>query len=422
MERRNFLRWSSLLGLGGLLPARSAMAHSDATEETTKEKDSDRTYWVSLLDKIATPVLSNMAKGELHKNMEMRYSATWDGRDAEVGYLEAFGRLMGGIAPFFNLTDDETHEGKTRARLRQQLLASIANAVDPQSPDYLMWYTRKAAQPLVDAAYVVESFIRAPAALWEPLSDVTKQRYINEFKGFRKQRAFNNNWVLFSTLIESFLLSIGETDIVFEKIDQGLDKVAKWYVGDGWYSDGPSFAFDHYNGYDMHCMVVDALRINVAKGRRSQKELDTAFKRMQRYAHFQERYISPEGYYLIIGRSSTYRTGAFQPLAQLALEDKLPAGVTPAQVRCALTAVKKHVFIPSTFTEKGWLRLGLVGDKQQDLADYYSNTGSMYMTAASFLPLGLPASHPFWSDPFTEWTQLKAWTGKPFPKDYHVDY
>jgi hypothetical protein len=82
----------------------------------------------------------------------------------------------------------------------------------------------------------------------------------------------------------------------------------------------------------------------------------------------------------------------------------------------------KNMFIPSTFTKQGWLTLGLVGDKQKDIADYYSNTGSMYITSLVFPPLGLPATHEFWSAPFTEWTQHKAWSGKPFKKDYAVDY
>lgn len=412
-----------MLGLGGAVPAKSLLAQNvdSAKDAFAKKSKNDRAYWVALLDKIASPVLSNMSVGQLHQNMEMLYSGIWDGRDKKVGYLEAFGRLLAGMAPWFNLPDDDTKEGQIRKRLHTQALKSIAHAVDPQSPDYLLWYDRKTAQPLVDTAYFVHALIRAPKALWEPLDTVTKQRVITELKAFRKQRAFNNNWILFSTIIESFLLWVGETDIITEKIDAGIDTVSiKWYVGDGWYSDGPSFAFDHYNGYDMHCMLVDSLKLNIEKGRRKQSELDLAYKRMQRYAHFQERFISPEGFYLIIGRSSTYRTGAFQPLAQLAYEDKLPDEIKLGQVRSALTAVMKNVFIPSTFTDKGWLRLGLKGDKQQDLADYYSNTGSMYITSLSFLPLGLPPSHPFWTEPFTEWTQLKAWKGEPFPRDYAV--
>ena len=421
MQRRNFLKWSSILSFGGLIPGKNVLAGSQGViDDNQLPKENDREYWVALLDKIATPVLSNMSKGELRKNMVMEFSPTWDGRDKAVGYMEAFGRLISGIAPFLSLPDDATAESKFRQRLRLQTQQSLAHAVDPASPDYLYW-SPKTAQPLVDAAYIAQALLYAPDVLWKPLDDTTKQRFIHEFKTLRRIKPFNSNWLLFAAIIESFLLSIGE-EIEAERIDTAIDKINSWYVGDGWYSDGPKFHFDHYNGYVIHPMLMQILKANVANGRRDKKEYDLAYKRMQRYASFQERYISPEGTYPLVGRSSTYRLGAFWPLAQVALNGELPEDIKPAQVRCALTAVMKRMFIPSTFTNGGWLTLGLVGNKQTNLADYYSNTGSMYITSLVFLPLGLPATHEFWSGPFTEWTERKAWSGKTFPKDYAVDY
>lgn len=421
MQRRNFLKWSSLLGMSASIPFTKTSAAETGMDPMSLNPKTDRAYWVSLLDKIASPLLSNMSKGELRKNMPVVYSATWDNRNKQVAYMEAFGRLMGGIAPFLALPVDNTPEGKVRARLLKQAHQSLAHSVDPQSPDYLFWGDGKTPQVLVDAAHIAQGFLYAPDALWRPLSEKTKQQYLYEFTNIRRIKPFKSNWLLFAAIIESFLLSIGEA-IEAPRIDNAVDQIQKWYVGDGWYSDGDSFHFDHYNGYVIHPMLVDVLRVNVAKGRREKKEYDSAYRRMQRYGSFLERYISPEGTYLVVGRSSTYRVGAFQPLVKLALENALPEEIKPAQVRCALTKVMKRMFIPSTFTKDGWLTMGLVGDKQEDLADYYSNTGSMYVTALVFLSLGLPASHEFWSASFTEWTQLKAWSGKPFPKDYAVNY
>jgi len=123
-----------------------------------------------------------------------------------------------------------------------------------------------------------------------------------------------------------------------------------------------------------------------------------------------------------VGRSPTYRMGAFQPLVKLALDNALPQEIVPVQVRCALTAVITRVFVPETFTKEGWLTIGLTSDKQKDPADYYSNTGGMYVASLVFIASGLPAAHEFLSGSFTEWTQLKAWGGKSFKKDYAVDY
>ncbi|CAN5358269.1 DUF2264 domain-containing protein [soil metagenome] len=422
MKRRSFLKWSSFFGLAGVAKATNLVGSDKAVfSESTIAAPNDRAHWVALLDKIATPVLANMSKGELVKNMAMEYSPAWDNRDKRVGYMEAFGRLIAGLAPFLALPDDNSAESKVRQRLRLQTQQSLANAVDPRSPDYLYWGSVQTRQPLVDAAYIAQALITAPEVLWKPLSDTTKQRFIKEFTAIRQIKPFNNNWVLFAAMIESFLLSI-DVKIDAERVDSAIDTVTKWYVGDGWYSDGERFHFDHYNGYVIHPMLTQILKVNVDKGRRDKKEYDVAFKRMQRYATFQERYISPEGTYPVVGRSSTYRIGAFWPLAKLALENSLPEEIRPAQVRSALTAVMKNVFVPATFAKGGWLTLGLVGDQQSAIADVYSNTGSMYITSMAFVPLGLPATHEFWSVPFTDWTQRKAWSGKPFKKDYAVDY
>jgi hypothetical protein len=421
MNKKHLLIVSLLLAFTMLASAQKT-ATKPVKVINTKQQNSqnDRAYWVSLLDKIASPVVSNMCKGELRKNMPVEYSSIWDGRNKDVAYLETFGRLIAGIAPFLALPDDATAESRIRERLRLQTQQSLAHAVDPNSPDYLFRNT-KTPQTLVDAAYLAQALLAAPTVLWEPLDTTTKKRFIQEFVNTRQLKPFNSNWLLFAATIESFLLNIGE-NVDETRIDNAIEKINEWYVGDGWYSDGEKFHFDHYNGYVIHPMLVEVLKVNVAKGRRDAREYAIAYKRMQRYGSFQERYISPEGTYLVVGRSSTYRVGAFQPLVKLALDKSLPEDIKPAQVRCALTAVMKNMFIPSTFRKGDWLTMGLVGDKQEKLADYYSNTGSMYITSLVFLPLGLPATDEFWSAPFAAWTQKKAWSGQAITKDYAVDY
>ena len=69
------------------------------------------------------------------------------------------------------------------------------------------------------------------------------------------------------------------------------------------------------------------------------------------------------------------------------------------------------------FNEGGYLTIGFAG-RQPNVADWYTNNGSLYMTSLSLLPLGLPATHPFWSDAPQSWTSKKAWEGEPFPKDH----
>jgi hypothetical protein len=150
------------------------------------------------------------------------------------------------------------------------------------------------------------------------------------------------------------------------------------------------------------------------------KNLEIAKKRMQRFAIILERFISPEGSFPVFGRSMTYRLGVFQPLALLAWKEQLPEELPAGQVRAALTAVMKRMFaVEGNFNEKGFLQLGFAGH-QPNLADWYTNNGSLYLTSEVFLPLGLPAGHSFWTSPAQDWTSKKAWSGANFPKDHAI--
>lgn len=80
---------------------------ASAKKKTTAPVN-DRQQWVELCYRIAAPVLENMSKGELQKNMQLELSPTWDGRDKRVAYMETFGRLMAGISPWLALPDDDT--------------------------------------------------------------------------------------------------------------------------------------------------------------------------------------------------------------------------------------------------------------------------------------------------------------------------
>ena len=391
---------------------------------------SDRQYWAALAYKMAQPVLENMSKGELQKNMLTEFSPSFDNRDRSVVYMETFGRLMAGIAPWLTLPDDDTAEGQQRRQLREWALASYRNGVDPTSPDYLCW--GKAGQNLVDAAYIAESFLRAWDALWMPLDEATKQRYVKEFQGLRTIDPPYTNWFLFSSVIESFLAKATDRRGYDEfRVNTACRKVEEWYVGDGWYADGPVFAFDYYSSYVFHAMYLETLQAMVDAKVNSrldyQKYYDRALKRAQKFAIILERFISPEGTFPVVGRSTPYRMAAMQPLALMAWYQTLPAELSNGQVRAALTKVLHRMFdlqgakgdalLANNFNEGGFLTIGFCGH-QPETADWYTNNGSLYMTSLALMPLGLPATHPFWTDAPQPWTQVKAWSGQPFPKDH----
>ena len=413
MDRRDFLKTVPLAGVAGvvktgghLLPA--AMA---------ARVDTDRTYWAALLNRISTPVLQNLGKGNLKKVMPLVTAPGYNKPVERVTYLEAFGRTMAGIAPWLELGADNTTEGRMRKVLTDDALAGTAQAVNPDGPDFMNFTGTYDGQPLVDGAFLAHAFIRAPKQLWQPLPAHVKQQVVHGFKSLRSITPGYNNWLLFSAMIEVALLSFGEEWDAL-RVDYAVKKHAEWYKGDGLYGDGPDFHFDYYNAFVIHPMLTDILKVLADNGKGSRKEYELAIVRMQRYGVIQERLISPEGTFPVVGRSMVYRNAVFQPLVQLALHGQLPEELAPAQVRCALTAVMKNIFeTPGTFDNKGWLQLGFCG-YQPEIADVYTATGSLYLCTTGFLALGLSPEAPFWTEGPMEWTAQKAWKGKAVLKDH----
>ena len=399
-----------------------------AKKNQVKQQLTEREYWVQEAWKMAQPVLENMAKGELQKNMKTEFSPSFDSRNRKVVYMETFGRLMAGIAPWLALPDSafssaaaDKKELERVHQLRQWALASYKNSVDPESPDYLVWGA--SGQNLVDAAYIAESFIRAYDALWMPLDKITKERYINEFKKLRQIEPPYTNWFLFSSVIESFIAkAVGLKEYDDYRVMTTIRKVEEWYVGDGWYADGPVFAFDYYSSYVFHAMYLETLQ-NMIDARANtrleyRKYYDRALKRAQKFSIILERFISPEGTFPVIGRSTPYRMAAMQPLALMAWLQTLPKELSNGQVRAALTQVMHRMYDQqNNYNDAGYLTIGFCGH-QPETADWYTNNGSLYMTSLSLMPLGLPANHQFWTAKAEPWTQVKAWGGQPFPKDH----
>lgn len=403
--------------IASTLPLQAREKKINKIEQTTGAQD--REMWVKWLWKISYPVIHNLAEGTLHKNMPVESANGETAGYEDMTHLEAVGRTLAGVAPWLALPDDDTKEGQMRKQMREEVLKGLKNAVDPNSPDKLNF--TKHAQPIVDAAYLAHAFLRAPEALWEPLDDVTKQRYIESFKVLRDRTGAYNNWLLFTGLTEAFILQQGDKADPF-RMKIAKNKIQEWYVGDGWYSDGSKFSMDYYNSYVIHPMMVEMLEILKTRNLATEEEYVQAMDRMIRHAEYCERIIGPDGRYPAFGRSVTYRSAAFQSLADVALHEKLPEFIKPAQVRCALTAVHHNLYDgDQNFDENGWLVLGFNGH-QPEAADTYTSTGSLYMATLSFLPLGLPADNPFWTDAPADWTSKKAWAGEKLKKDYKVEY
>lgn len=379
----------------------------------------NRSLWLSYLDKLARPVLSNLASDHLKDKMPVVLSKRVDNKESrlQAAYLEAFGRVLSGIAPWLNLEGGPKKEIALRSQYRQWTLKAIENAVDPSAKDYMKW---NGGQPLVDASFFALGLVRCPW-LWEHLDTIVKKNVVAALKTTRSTTPVYSNWLLFSGMIETFFAKYGfEYDAL--RIDYGIREFMQhWYVGDGLFSDGMQFHFDYYNSYVIQPYLAAIFSVISTKTKSYDAFISSFDKISKRYAEIQERLINTDGSFPASGRSITYRGAAFHHLADMSLRKQLPVSLNPAQVRSALVAViKKTMDAPAAFKKDGWLNIGLYGS-QPDLADVYINTGSLYLCTTIFLPLGLSESDEFWSAPAEPWTAVKIWSGKDVPADHAMD-
>lgn len=404
-----------LLGLSVMLLCNASKVFAGGAHN--KDGIKERAYLVKNLVRIADPVLTALSQNKLVALMPVE--AVEKGR-AQYTYLEAFGRLLAGMAPWLELGPDQTKEGKLRQKYILLARQCLHNATDPQGPDFMNF--NKGGQPVVDAAFLCQALLRAPEQLWTPLDQNTKDNILDALRSTRVITPGNNNWLLFSAMVEATILKFtGSCEMA--PIEKAVDSHLKWYVGDGTYGDGPAYHWDYYNSYVIQPMFLEVLQVlNQAKvDPEKYLKIDTLTrKRARRYAYIQESLISPEGTYPPLGRSLAYRFGAFQHLSKMALMEQLPKGVQPQEVRAALyTVIKRQLSMKGTFDKDGWLCIGMVGH-QRNIAQGYISTGSLYLCSEAFLILGLPPANGLWQGPDQDWIGKKVWKGEDISIDHSI--
>jgi hypothetical protein len=355
--------------------------------------------------KMATPVLDAAAQGKLRQTMAIEQQP---GRNREkFSCFEGVARLLNGMAPWFVAEVTCPEEKALRDDLLKKAQQAIEGQVDPQSDDFCNYPTlsHPYSQILVDAAILAQGILRAPTALWEGLSSSGQANLIKMLQAASNITPCNNNWLLFSTEVQLLLRKItgacnrGVLTVYFNMLNG-------WYLGDGWYGDGPHFATDYYNSIIIHPMMLDLCDMAADSVPHGMPE--TVLKRAQRFAEILENLVAPDGSYIATGRSLAYRCGVFHLLAQLAWQKRLPQKIDPATARDVLYAVSEKTLTNGSYRADGFLNIGLKG-ADPAMGEGYVSTGSLYLASAAFFPLGLSDKDDFWTWPAVSWTQKRIW-------------
>ncbi|TDQ42170.1 DUF2264 domain-containing protein [Aureibacillus halotolerans] len=373
----------------------------------------DRTFWLNTMQQMATPVLTALSAGELKAKMPIETSGQDRGK---YTHLEAVGRLLAGMAPWLE-TPHKGEEEQLRVRCLKDWREGIDAITSPDHPDYVNF--TEGLQPIVDTAFLAQAVLRAPT-LFSDLPPRTRKQLADAFISTRDRKPVASNWLLFAACTEAAISVLGETWDPM-RVDYALRQHEQWYLGDGYYGDGPKLHMDYYNSFVILPMLYDILHaVPLIDGTWKTMKVDVQ-KRLGRHAELQERMISPEGTYPAVGRSLAYRFGCLQALAMAVLHKELPPHLSEGQVRAAMTAVlKRQMHANRTYDADGWLTIGFVGH-QPSIGEGYISTGSLYLASVGLLPLGLSADDAFWTTTEKRWTSVKVWNGDDFACDHALD-
>lgn len=247
-------------------------------------------------------------------------------------------------------------------------------------------------QTLVEAAAIALGLHWSRPWLWDELDALTRERLVAWLSGARGRWCADNNHVLLGASVEAFLASV-EADHDPLAISAALGRIEDFYVGDGWYSDGPGRRFDHYNAYTFHFYPLLIAELLGSTPSSLAPEFEVYRRRLRLFLEDYQHLFDADGAPVLQGRSLTYRWGMLAPVWLGVRFDASP--LTPGQTRRLASGVLRH-FVQGGVGEDDVQSLGWHGPSRSILQPYNA-PGSPLWSSKGFLGLLLPAEHPVWT-------------------------
>ncbi|GGO89104.1 DUF2264 domain-containing protein [Wenjunlia tyrosinilytica] len=340
---------------------------------------SDRDEPRRMLLDLAEPLLPHFSPGGARLRLGTN-TAVYDDAAAE---LEAFARPLWGLAPLA--------AGGGAFGHWEPWQRGLAAGTDPENPEYWGPPTHR-DQRIVESAALGLALALAPERLWDPLTGRERDRAAAWLSTALTTETGDNNWLFFPVLVG---LGLDRVGVPFDPAANTarLDHLEGLALGDGWYSDGPTEQRDYYIPFAMHYYGLIYAALN---GERDPARAERFRRRAADFAGDYQHWFTGEGAAVPFGRSLTYRfaQGSFWGALAFAGVEALPWG-----------AVKGHLLRHLRWWQRqpvrdgrGLLTVGY-GYPQPTLAEQYNAPGSPYWSMKAFLPLALPAAHPFWTAP-----------------------
>jgi hypothetical protein len=337
-----------------------------------------RAHWEAVADRLLDAVVPWAAPGFAQYRLPGRAGRAGLSSDGLEGFARTF------LLAAFRIAGAG---GDAPAGLLERYAEGLAGGTDPGHPH--AWPAiADCSQPLVEAASIALALHETRPWLFDRLDPGVQQRVVAWLAGAAGKRTWQSNWVLFPVVVQQFLAGVGGPHEPAE-IDAGLERIERWYVGDGWYTDGDGRCFDYYAGWAMHLYSLLWARMSgdPERGERYRARLRVF---LEQYQHL----FAADGAPVYQGRSLCYRFAGVAPLWLGALLDADP--LPPGRTRRIASGVLRHFVERGVPDERGLLSLGWY-ERFLPCTQQYSGPASPYWASKAFLGLLLPAGHPAWT-------------------------
>ena len=341
-----------------------------------------RRHWAAVAEHLLLSVRPYLSPGLARVDLPGPTSAY--GRDSDG--LEGFARTFLLVAFLVaGQKGDDPHGFLDRYR------AGLLAGTDPDGPE--RWpRPDELDQAKVEAASVALGLMLTRPWLWDRLSPAEQGRVTSWMSTVIGGSYPPINWVWFQIVVEEFLRSVGGPWDAAD-IDRGLAVHAGLRREDGWLSDGPERAYDHYCGWALHFYPL--VWSSLAADPPAPELRDRWRADLRRYLDDHVRLIGADGGPLFQGRSLTYRMAAAAPLWVGAWSGA--TDLSPGLLRRAASGVLRHFTDHGAPDADGLLTLGWHGP-WPGMRQSYSGAGSPYWAAKGFFGLLLPEDHPVWTE------------------------
>lgn len=188
-----------------------------------------------------------------------------------------------------------------------------------------------------------------------------------------------NNWRLFALPVTAVLDQHRPNARWARAGNDAVEAAEKWYVGRGWYSDGPGRTFDYYNSFAFHFYPL--VTAHLAGPR---PWIERFEERLLHFAGDVAQLIDDNGAPVPFGRSLTYRTAVVAPHAVALLRGLDLPSALPLLVSTTNHFLDAGMVASDGLVHRGWT------SADDSVAQSYSGPLASYWFAKSFVHLLLP--------------------------------